>query len=965
MVRRFLAILITLLTLLLLALPLEAAEWTVMVYIGADNNLSPYVNGDVDEMESAGSTEEVNILCQIDGLTGGYYSGYDDYLGTAWATVRRYHILSGNSANNRIDDGFISDLGELNSEDPDVLRDFVIWGIDNFPANRYMLVLWNHGGGWMRPGPWTTPDKAIVWDDTDGDGTGIRFSDGEYAGMMSEITAHLGYTLSIVGFDACVVGQLEAEYETMCYCDYIVHSEANVPGEGWDYDFLQSLTANPFAAEEAIVNWIIDEYSTYYGSSVTMSGLRLDHDHNDYQMAINDFARELILAGGKSNGNITSSISSARDFGSALVDIYDFAVEIDNRNIGGTGSALDLAAQALKAAQGYPIPAPGKPLIRNYQSSFSGASGVAVYTPTGTASSAWSNLDIAECNLWDEFIDGSTSLPSVKLAYWGNTTGKYIETGSATDIYINARNLGASTASSVSATLTSWDPRVTIHTGSASFGNIPAGAVVSSTSPFVIEISSAVWDSTFIPFEITFSTGKAAKFVLTALGEVNNPPSQTSLVEPFDYYRGKYGNPTMSWSVPNDPDSDPLHFDIEWDTDPDFASPLRIDSEADPTGFGPSVPRLPGSGNCSYTINSQGEGVLTDGSTYWWRVRAKDSYHNGPWSAPRSMTVNSGLSVHDWHQTTDRQFSCDGIVDLAVGGNSVFLQSSITLIDDDMEYASESEAWAVWGTYDGGANVEVTLENRRQVSGIYSLRVRDRNSSEFGGAWRTFEGAVQGVVRCWAKIYDPDLGDQAEFLGLHNGTAYSSSFTTGMIVYAKGDTLKYWDGTGHVIHNSMDSLWHYYEIEFDLIAGTTDLYIDGSWMGAFGDDGLSEITMLAVGTKLIGNSATGTAYWDDFELISACESDSGVIVGEPVAFDWHPASEDNWGNVHWTQNAGDSIKITVESRTGGGTWTVFGSAFASGATGNIDISDLAATDSVRIEAVLYRRSGDVLPVLYD
>ncbi len=962
MFRHLLALVLILIAFLLITFSAIASEWTVMVYIGADNNLSSYINGDVDEMEEAGSTEEVNIICQIDGRSG--YGGYDDYLGN-WSTVRRYEIQGGSSTNNQIDAGFIADLGELNSEDPDVLRDFAIWAIDNYPAERYMLVIWNHGGGWARPAPFA-PYKAIVWDDTNGDGSGIEFSNGEYATMLSEIYDHLGHSISIVGFDACIVGLLEAEYETMGYADYLVHSEANVPGEGWDYDFLVSLTADPFCSEEDVINWLIDEYATYYSSSsVTMSGLRLDHDHNDYQIALNDFTRELILAGGMSNTNITSSVSSARDFGSSLVDVYDIAVEVDSRNIGGSGSALDLAAQALQDAQGYPIAAPGKPLVRSHQNGYSGAAGIMAYTPTGSASSAWSNLDFAECNLWDEFINNYTSLPSVKLAYWGNTTGKYIETGSTVDLYIRARNLGSSIASSVTATISSWHPLVTIVDNSATFGNISAGEIKTAVSPFQISVSTAVGESTFVPFEITFNTGKTSKVVLTALGEVNNPPTIAYLIDPYDYARWQNGTPTLSWTVPNDPDSDPLHFEVQWDDNPGFTSPINIDSESSALGFGPSVPRVPGSGSCSYTVNSQGEGAMVNGNTYWWRVRAKDEFHNGPWSSARSITIDNAVETNDWHQTTDAQFFADDIIDLGVADNSVFLQGAVTLIDDDMEYASESEAWSVWNTYDGGSDVEVTLEDRRQVSGALSLRIRDRNSSAYGGAWQTFDPINQGVLRGYAKIYNPALGDASEFMGLHNGTDYSGSFETGIVVYCKEDTLKFWDGSGHIIHTSMDSLWHYYEIEFDVASNTCDLSIDGSPAGSFTCGGLSQFTMLAVGTKLLGSSTTGTAYWDDFLLISNEDADSGVIIGQPVAYNWHPAGTDNWGHVKWTQNNGDSIKVTVMYKTGSSPWEIFTEDFASGTTGDIDITDLATTDSVQIKATLYKRTGHDLPVMFD
>ncbi len=962
MLRQFLTAILAIIVTLLLAFNAAAAEWTIMVYIGADNNLSSFINGDVDEMEEAGSTSDVNIVCQIDGMAG--YGGYDDYLGN-WSTVRRYYIQAGNPTNNSIDGGFIADLGELNSEDPDVLRDFAIWAINTYPAERYMLVLWNHGGGWARPAP-PPPYKAIIWDDTNGDGSGIGFSNGEYANMLSEITDHLGKTINIVGFDACIVGFLELEYETMGYADYLIHSEANVPGQGWDYDFLVSLTADPYCSEEQVINWLIDEYATYYSSSsVTMSGLRLDHDHNDYQMAIADFGRELILAGGKGNSSVTTSISAARDWGSSIVDLYDFAYEVDIRNIGGAGSALDLAAQALMDAQGYPVAADGKPLVRSHQNGYSGAAGVAAYIPTGTASSSWSNLDIAECNIWAEFINSYTSLPSVKLAYWGNTGGKYIETGSNVELYVKARNLGSGTATAVSATISSWHPDVTILDNTATFGNILAGEVKTAATPFEIYISPAVGESVFVPFEMTFNTDKTAKIVLTALGEVNYPPEFVTLSTPFNYARWENGTPTIEWNVPNDPDGDDLHFEIQWDDNPGFTSPITIDSEANSSGFGPMVPRIAGSGICNYTINSQGEGAMTVGETYWWRVRAKDDFHEGSWSISRSITIEDAIPAYDWHQTTDAQFLVSDITDLGVGDNSVYLEGSVTLIDDDMEYASESDAWAVWNRYTGGSSIEVTLENRRQVSGTYSLRLRDRNSSAYVGAWQAFDPITKGTVRCYAKIFNPALEDKAEFLGLHDGSDYSSSFTTGIVVYAKGDTLKLWDGTGRTIHTSMDSLWHLYELEFDLEANTTELYIDGILQGSWSAGGLSQITMFAVGSKLLGNAAQGTAYWDDFLLVSNQDADSGYIVGQPVAFDWHPAGSDNWGHVRWSQNAGDSIKVSVYSKSAGGSWSLFANGFTSGTLGEIDISALSTVDSVRVKATLYRRESYDLPVLYD
>ncbi|MCK5833139.1 T9SS type A sorting domain-containing protein [bacterium] len=963
MFRNYALLMLVISTIFLSPILTNAREWTIMVYIGADNNLTGYVNEDIDEMESAGSTEDVAIVCQIDGLTGSYYNGYDDNLGDNWSTVRRYYIQSGSTSDERINGGFISDLGELNSEDPDVLRDFVYWSIDTYPANRYMLIIWNHGGGWARPAPGTPPYKAIVWDDTNGDGNGIEFSNGEYSGMLSEIRDYLGKSINIVCFDACVVGLIEAEYETMGYADYLVHSEANVPGDGYDYQFLQALTANPFISEENLINEIVDEYYSYYSSSITLSGLRLDHGHVDFQIALNDFARELILAGGKSNSSIISSISYARDFGSNLVDIYDFADEIDGNNIGGSGSSLDLASQAFKSALGYPPMLDGKPLIASVQRSYTGAHGVMAYTPTSSASSTWNNLDFAECSLWKEFIGGSSSLPTTKLAYWGNNFGKYIETGSTVDLYIDCRNLGSGTASSVTATLSSYDSRAIIGGGSVSFGNITGGAIATSTTPFSVTVSASVPESSFVPFEISFSTGKTHKFILTALGEVNSPPNQTTLVSPFNNARLTDGAVILSWIVPSDPDSDPLHFDIQWDDNPNFGSPTTISSNSSSVGFGPSVPRV--SGNCTYVVGSQGEGEFGEGNTYWWRVRSKDEFNNGAWSESRSITINSTLPLFDWHQTTTAQFDADFSFGATLESDQVTIEESSTAFFDNMEYASETAAWSIWNTYDGGTNVDINLEDRRQVSGTYSLRIRDRTTYTYGGAWRNFDSITNGVARVWAKIYNPALGDNSEFLGLYNASDYnSSSSSSGLVVYAKGDTLKFWDGSSNIVHTSMDSMWHYYEIVFDLDAGTSQLFIDSSLAGTYGDNSQSQFTLLGVGTKLIGNTAQGTAYWDDFELSTSGTTDSGVVIGQPVSFDWRPSGASSWGWARWTQNEGDSIKITVQYRDGGA-WTDYISGIAPTATAGFDIRDIGSADSVRLLAVLYFNEEEAAPILYD
>jgi len=114
--------------------PTALSKWTVMVYMDADNDL--YYEQDLEEMERVRYTPQVQVVVQLD--TFGYGGTY------------RYHIRGGNTP---YEGDLVETLPEQNMADPATLRDFVIWAMRNYPAERYLLVLWDHGGGWLKRGP--------------------------------------------------------------------------------------------------------------------------------------------------------------------------------------------------------------------------------------------------------------------------------------------------------------------------------------------------------------------------------------------------------------------------------------------------------------------------------------------------------------------------------------------------------------------------------------------------------------------------------------------------------------------------------------------------------------------------------------------------------------------------------------------------------------------------------------------
>src|SRR4051812_7680235 len=105
-----------------------AAKWTFMTYMAGNNSLSEAAGEDLEEMRSVGSTDDVRVLAFLK----------QEHTGEA------YHLEVGSeeSRDHR------EDLGDKDSGDPQTIVDFVRWAAKRASADRYALVIWNHGSGW-------------------------------------------------------------------------------------------------------------------------------------------------------------------------------------------------------------------------------------------------------------------------------------------------------------------------------------------------------------------------------------------------------------------------------------------------------------------------------------------------------------------------------------------------------------------------------------------------------------------------------------------------------------------------------------------------------------------------------------------------------------------------------------------------------------------------------------------------
>jgi LysM repeat protein len=236
--------------------------WTVLVYMASDNNLEYFSFKDLDEMEIAGSTSEINIVVQFDRA-----EKYDKTNGD-WHDTRRFFITN-DGTEGQLNSQELGSIGETNTGDPATLTDFIVWGMQTYPAEHYALVIWDHGGSWL---------GIAVDDSADGDGLIMPELEKALKDAM-DITA---IKLDIIGFDACMMGGMEVYRTIAPYAHYAIASPELIPRQGWDYTgFLTALSESDKTPLD-LGRYAVDSFHRFYSGTGT---------HDFFSMGVIDLSK--------------------------------------------------------------------------------------------------------------------------------------------------------------------------------------------------------------------------------------------------------------------------------------------------------------------------------------------------------------------------------------------------------------------------------------------------------------------------------------------------------------------------------------------------------------------------------------------------------------------------------------------------------------------------------------------------
>ena len=304
-----------------------ADDWTVLLYMCGSNLESSMTNTDgygfaVSDLKEilkvSGQPDDVNIIIETGGSStwtsnskAKYSSGYS--ISSSFNQIHRVEkqkIVLEKQLDNY-----------LNMGDPNTLQDFIEYGLNNYPADKTALILWNHGGGL----------QGVCFGEVS---KGNLSNDGlEATEVVEAVSGALnncgmnGQKLEWIGYDACLMQVQDIAEMNSPYFKYMVGSEESEAGAGWDYDtWIDDLYAGKDT--ETILKSIVDGFiqdnggaSSRYNDQ-TLSYLRLQYAE-EYKNAWENMAVALkskITSSNKSSFN--DLVDDAKHYADTDYDYY-------------------------------------------------------------------------------------------------------------------------------------------------------------------------------------------------------------------------------------------------------------------------------------------------------------------------------------------------------------------------------------------------------------------------------------------------------------------------------------------------------------------------------------------------------------------------------------------------------------------------------------------------------------------
>jgi len=322
----------------------QLPDWTVMFYMcGSDlESRHGYVTGNLEEISSCltydfiyqaehrnDSIQSVPVKTEVNVVveTGGskeWHTSEKLNMDISSECLQRwcFHPFDSDETKDFSEYGFelVEEEALASMSDPETLTDYIRWAAENYPAKKYALVLWGHGGGGK---------TGILIDELfDGD---VMYLD-ELHGALEAGGIHFETIL----FDACLMANLETACAIQDYANWMVASEEEVAGKGTAMRrWLQQLYCTPQWDGRRLGRWICESTLAKYAeegdahSQAVLTWSLIDLSHIGRLEKLFDRIFELLgkiyMTDMHKLSDYINRLTSGTEFGLGRNNMYDLA----------------------------------------------------------------------------------------------------------------------------------------------------------------------------------------------------------------------------------------------------------------------------------------------------------------------------------------------------------------------------------------------------------------------------------------------------------------------------------------------------------------------------------------------------------------------------------------------------------------------------------------------------------------
>ena len=291
---------------------------TLMVYMCGTDLESQHgmATSDLKEMISAPISDNINLIVMTGGCKQWRVNGISNKVNQIWQVKNgQLHQL-------------VDNAGTGAMTDPKTLSSYIQFCKQNFPANRNMIVFWDHGGGTI---------SGYGYDERSGGNSSMNL-----AGIQKALRDG-GVIFDMIGFDTCLMATAENALMLSEFGDYMVASEETEPGIGWYYtNWLTKLSQNTSMSTLEIGKQISDDFvetcaRQCAGQLATLSVVDLAELEKTLPSELKGFASATSAQISSDYKVVSKARSATREFATSTridqVDLVDMA-----RRIGGKES---------------------------------------------------------------------------------------------------------------------------------------------------------------------------------------------------------------------------------------------------------------------------------------------------------------------------------------------------------------------------------------------------------------------------------------------------------------------------------------------------------------------------------------------------------------------------------------------------------------------------------------------------